>query len=831
MSYIITSPVSLNSSGGVSFTFGIGSNSSGIIVGTGTSGYETIGVTWQAGALTALMPLPGDTSANGYDINDAGTVVGQSLSATGIHHAAIWVGGVVQSLADFGYGSRASAVNQQGQIVGSAETSAGLDEAVEWQNGAMSVLGILPGGGAFSNSVASRALALNNSNQVVGVALTSGDEDHGFLWQNGAMTDLGTLTGGTTSEAVAINASGQIIGFGTDASGIEQAIQWTGGVATQLANLTSGGSGEAQAANDSGVIAGYSTTSTGVEHAVIWQNGAVFDLNTLLPTGSSWVLNDARGIDNQGRIVGTATHLGYSVQFTLTLGSSTTAVTSVQAALSAYQASASSGPFLISDTAANIQADLDTLESLAKASKLFSIMPSDALPPTLTVTAAQYTADADALDDLTGNYKLSVTGVSAYGTTTLLANPHVASMAISDTAYDISSELVVLAPLAKAGTLTSITVTDGLVVNLLYKNLIADTPAIGLLQGNYSLAVYGNTVAQAQTLTSLPHLKVIEIEDTAANVLSNDSAISALSQSYTVLVDVSDSGANIAANLDALQAHLLKLDDIVLNDTGIPTLSIAAAQLTSDAGALRAVIGSFNLSISAASGTNLAIQGYHSAFETISDTVVFSGAASEYQIATLANGQGVTVTDTGTGRTSVDTLTGINAIQFSDATVIIASAPGASGGTPTSGNITELYGAVFGRLPDTAGLAYYQNELAQNPGESLVTFATHFLASPEYTNNPAHSYAQSTAGETQFVTDMYNNLLHRAPEAGAVPYYLNLISQLTQGATVGTSAYSTADQAAHATLLVDFSNSGEFLNDVQITAQHPASSQHWLVLV
>jgi hypothetical protein len=78
---------------------------------------------------------------------------------------------------------------------------------------------------------------------------------------------------------------------------------------------------------------------------------------------------------------------------------------------------------------------------------------------------------------------------------------------------------------------------------------------------------------------------------------------------------------------------------------------------------------------------------------------------------------------------------------------------------------------------------------------------------------------------------MYNNLLHRAPEAGAVPYYLNIVSELTQGAAAGTSAYSAADLAAHATLLVDFSNSQEFLANVQITAQHPADAQHWLFLI
>jgi hypothetical protein len=61
-----------------------------------------------------------------------------------------------------------------------------------------------------------------------------------------------------------------------------------------------------------------------------------------------------------------------------------------------------------------------------------------------------------------------------------------------------------------------------------------------------------------------------------------------------------------------------------------------------------------------------------------------------------------------------------------------------------------------------------------------------------------------------------------------------MISSFTQGLTPGTAAYAAADLAAHATVLVDFSASGEFLGDVQITAKAPASAGftgHWLVLI
>ena len=157
-------------------------------------------------------------------------------------------------------------------------------------------------------------------------------------------------------------------------------------------------------------------------------------------------------------------------------------------------------------------------------------------------------------------------------------------------------------------------------------------------------------------------------------------------------------------------------------------------------------------------------------------------------------------------------------LDFGGSRDFVATTPAANGGV-TSGNVTELYGAVFGREPDVPGLSYYDNIVRDTPSLPLTTYAQWFIASPEYVNNPSHNYAQTSAGDAQFVTDSYQNLLHRAPEAGAVAYYQNIINQFGSK-TVG-----------HAVVLADFSQSAEFLNDVQITAQHPADTQHWLYLI
>ena len=74
------------------------------------------------------------------------------------------------------------------------------------------------------------------------------------------ITDLGTL-GGSLSYAYGINDSGQVVG-----------VSW---------------------------ITGNSTS-----HAFLYDGGNMIDLNTLLPTGSGWVLKSAYGINDSGQIVG-----------------------------------------------------------------------------------------------------------------------------------------------------------------------------------------------------------------------------------------------------------------------------------------------------------------------------------------------------------------------------------------------------------------------------------------------------------------------------------------------------------------------------------------------
>ncbi|HMA48193.1 MAG TPA: hypothetical protein VKP60_00495 [Magnetospirillaceae bacterium] len=365
-------------------------------------------------------------------------------------------------------------------------------------------------------------------------------------------------------------------------------------------------------------------------------------------------------------------------------------------------------------------------------------------------------------------------------------------VSIQDIAFNVAKAIDYLQAYSLNGEIESITITDG------------------------ALPVF--TAAQS-TVDAQVIAKITVSGLTASAAIADAGQLQALHG-----VAIQDSAANVSASLDGLEsiAAAGKLVSVTLTDSAaIPIIAITSAQASADAAALNAISGNFSVT-QTASGTSESITGVHNA---LGNTVVFSDTASSYTITSDGNGSGFTVTEGG----MADHLSGIQAIQFSDVTEIVASQTHVAGAV-SSAQITTLYAAVFDRQPDVPGLGFYEAYAATNPSVDVITYSEYFLSSPEYAA-AGHNYAQTQAGETQFITDTYNNLLHRAPETGAVAFYLNVINPMLANLTPGTAAYAQADLVAHATVIAYFSQSPEFLGDVTVTAQNPASAQHWLVLI
>jgi probable HAF family extracellular repeat protein len=245
---------------------------------------------WQNGVITDLGTLGGPYSGASA-INDSGQIVGYTYSpysSGDTSRAVLWEQG---SIVDLGPGG-ATDINASGQVVGSS------GHAFLWQDGIMRDLGTL--GGSWSS-----ASAINDAGQVVGFSATTDGARHAFLWHGGVMSDLGPLgIAESFSNVEAINESGQIVGSArTSHNSANHAFLWHNGVLSDLGTLGGTYSG-AFDINDSGEIVGYAAAAGNAPRAVLWQGGSMIDLNTVLPSGSGWVLHYAMAINNSGDIVG-----------------------------------------------------------------------------------------------------------------------------------------------------------------------------------------------------------------------------------------------------------------------------------------------------------------------------------------------------------------------------------------------------------------------------------------------------------------------------------------------------------------------------------------------
>ena len=106
---------------------------------------------------------------------------------------------------------------------------------------------------------------------------------------------------------------------------------------------------------------------------------------------------------------------------------------------------------------------------------------------------------------------------------------------------------------------------------------------------------------------------------------------------------------------------------------------------------------------------------------------------------------------------------------------------------PNAAEIARLYDTVLGRLPDTSGLAAWVNIL--NTGAlSLPQVAAAFIASTEFQT------VYGALNDTAFITALYNNTLHRAPDAGGLAAW---VGQLGAGTTRANVVLDFSDSAEH----------------------------------
>jgi Ca2+-binding RTX toxin-like protein len=139
------------------------------------------------------------------------------------------------------------------------------------------------------------------------------------------------------------------------------------------------------------------------------------------------------------------------------------------------------------------------------------------------------------------------------------------------------------------------------------------------------------------------------------------------------------------------------------------------------------------------------------------DSLRYDGARSSVKFARNEDGSA-----TATKAAGADHLVGVERVLFGDGSAVALDVDGAAGQT------YRVYQAAFDRKPDVPGLSFWMFNM--DNGVTLEAVAKGFLESSEaiklYGANP-------TAEE--FVSKLYNNVLHRAPEQAGYDFWVNAI--------------------------------------------------------
>ena len=149
------------------------------------------------------------------------------------------------------------------------------------------------------------------------------------------------------------------------------------------------------------------------------------------------------------------------------------------------------------------------------------------------------------------------------------------------------------------------------------------------------------------------------------------------------------------------------------------------------------------------------------------DHSIFSGNISQYVVSVTSTFK-VIIEDTDANRDGTDTLERIERFVFNDSILAVDIGAGESAGA-----IARLYQGALNRAGDDSGLGYWITKL--DNGNTLAGIAGGFINSDEFLTNYGSDISNS-----QFITNLYSNMLGRAPDAEGYEYWLK---EMQNGAT------------------------------------------------
>lgn len=185
------------------------------------------------------------------------------------------------------------------------------------------------------------------------------------------------------------------------------------------------------------------------------------------------------------------------------------------------------------------------------------------------------------------------------------------------------------------------------------------------------------------------------------------------------------------------------------------------------------------------------------------NTIVFQGASSQYTLTPTGDGVSLTASSLGPNGTVTDHLSNVNFLQFSDKTMVVADA--------SLADVALLYQGALGRTPDTAGLIYWEN-IYQTLPASVQAMGAYGLSDVSagyngnlsvaagFTNSAEFIAKYGTLTNQQFVTNLYANVLDRAPDTAGFNYWMNALSSGQSREHVLVGFADSAEAISNATL-------------------------------
>lgn len=147
------------------------------------------------------------------------------------------------------------------------------------------------------------------------------------------------------------------------------------------------------------------------------------------------------------------------------------------------------------------------------------------------------------------------------------------------------------------------------------------------------------------------------------------------------------------------------------------------------------------------------------------DIATYVQSANVFDYARTANGVFVSNGD------KVDYLQNVERVAFSDGMLALDTGVGEN-----TGFAYRIYQAAFDRTPDAAGLNYWIDAL--DDGKSMGQVAADFLYSREF------QATYGTLSNTDFIEELYENVLQRAGESAGINYWVDRLEDGTGRAEV-----------------------------------------------